>query len=77
VLGHGRRELAEAARAPPEAGVCVGLLRQLEHAAIELAERLARLTYRRFSSHSAAPDNETAIKAARFRLARLNVTVGF
>ena len=70
VLGHGRRDLADAgARAARDAGVCVGLQRELNVRAIELAERLARLTYpninRFFFTSGGAEANETAIKVAR------------
>jgi adenosylmethionine-8-amino-7-oxononanoate aminotransferase len=69
-LGHGRRELAEAARAQMETlGYASGYCGSSNLRAIELAERLARLTYaninRFFFTSGGAEANESAIKAAR------------
>lgn len=70
VLGHGRRELAEAARAQLETlAYASGYSGSSNLRAIELAERLARLTYptinRFFFTSGGAEANETAIKVAR------------
>ena len=69
-LGHGRRELAEAAREQIETlAYASGYSGNSNMRAIELAERLARLTYpainRFFFTSGGAEANETAIKAAR------------
>ena len=70
VLGHGRRELAEAAREQLETlAYASGYCGSSNPRAIELAERLARLTYpdinRFFFTSGGAEANETAIKVAR------------
>jgi adenosylmethionine-8-amino-7-oxononanoate aminotransferase len=70
VLGHGRRELAEAARAQLETLAYASSYAGSSNVrAIELAERLARLTYptinRFFFTSGGAEANETAIKLAR------------
>ena len=70
VLGHGRRELAEAARAQLETlAFASGYSGSSNVRAIELAERLARLTHptinRFFFTSGGAEANETAIKVAR------------
>ena len=70
VLGHGRRELAEAAREQLETlAYASGYCGSSNLRAIELAERLARLTYpninRFFFTSGGAEANETAIKVAR------------
>src|SRR6188474_1480976 len=69
-LGHGRRELAEAAREQMETlGYASGYSGSSNPRAIELAERLARLTYpginRFFFTSGGAEANESAIKVAR------------
>ncbi len=69
-LGHGRRELAEAAREQLETlGYASGYIGSSNLRAIELAERLARLTYPRinrfFFTSGGAEANESAIKVAR------------
>ena len=69
-LGHGRRELAEAAREQLETlAYASGYAGNSTMPAIELAERLARLTYpainRFFFTSGGAEANETAIKVAR------------
>ncbi len=69
-LGHGRRELAEAARDQLETlGYASGYIGSSNLPAIELAERLARLTYPRinrfFFTSGGAEANESAIKVAR------------
>ena len=69
-LGHGRRELAEAARDQLETlGYASGYAGSSNMRAIELAERLARLTYpainRFFFTSGGAEANESAIKMAR------------
>ncbi len=69
-LGHGRRELAEAARQQLETlGYASGYCGNSNVPAIELAERLARLTYpsinRFFFTSGGAEANESAIKVAR------------
>ena len=69
-LGHGRRELAEAAREQLETlGYASGYVGSSNVRAIELAERLARLTYPRinrfFFTSGGAEANESAIKVAR------------
>ena len=69
-LGHGRVELAEAARAQLETlGYVSGYTGSSNERAIELAERLARLTYpgidRFFFTSGGAEANESAIKVAR------------
>jgi adenosylmethionine-8-amino-7-oxononanoate aminotransferase len=69
-LGHGRRELAEAARDQLETlGYASGYIGSSNLRAIELAERLARLTYPRinrfFFTSGGAEANESAIKVAR------------
>ena len=70
VLGHGRRELADAAREQLETlAYASGYAGSSNPRAIELAERLARLTYpainRFFFTSGGAEANETAIKVAR------------
>lgn len=70
VLGHGRRELADAACDQMETLAYVsGYSGSSNPRAIELAERLARLTYpninRFFFTSGGAEANETAIKVAR------------
>jgi adenosylmethionine-8-amino-7-oxononanoate aminotransferase len=70
VLGHGRRELAEAAREQLETlAYASGYSGSSNVRAIELAERLARLIFpninRFFFTSGGAEANETAIKAAR------------
>jgi putrescine---pyruvate transaminase len=70
VLGHGRRELADAACGQMETLAYVsGYSGSSNPRAIELAERLARLTYpninRFFFTSGGAEANETAIKIAR------------
>jgi adenosylmethionine-8-amino-7-oxononanoate aminotransferase len=70
VLGHGRRELADAARGQMETLAYVsGYTGSSNPRAIELAEQLARLTYpdinRFFFTSGGAEANETAIKVAR------------
>jgi adenosylmethionine-8-amino-7-oxononanoate aminotransferase len=69
-LGHGRRDLAEAAREQLETlAYASGYCGNANVPAIELAERLARLTYpsinRFFFTSGGAEANESAIKAAR------------
>jgi adenosylmethionine-8-amino-7-oxononanoate aminotransferase len=69
-LGHGRRELAEAAREQiATLAFASGYCGSSNVRAIELAERLARLTYpainRFFFTSGGAEANESAIKAAR------------
>jgi adenosylmethionine-8-amino-7-oxononanoate aminotransferase len=70
VLGHGRRELADAAREQLETlAYASGYSGSSNLRAIELAERLAQLTYpdinRFFFTSGGAEANETAIKMAR------------
>ena len=70
VLGHGRRELADAAREQLETlAYASGYSGSSNVRAIELAERLTRLTYpninRFFFTSGGAEANETAIKMAR------------
>jgi adenosylmethionine-8-amino-7-oxononanoate aminotransferase len=70
VLGHGRRELAEAAREQMETlGYASGYAGSSNPRAIELAERLTRLTYPNinhfFFTSGGAEANESAIKVAR------------
>ncbi|HLG56226.1 MAG TPA: aspartate aminotransferase family protein [Vicinamibacterales bacterium] len=70
VLGHGRRELAEAAGEQLETlAYASGYCGSSNMRAIELAERLARLTYpainRFFFTSGGAEANESAIKMAR------------
>jgi len=70
VLGHGRRELADAAREQIETlAYASGYAGSSNPRAIELAERLARLTYpaidRFFFTSGGAEANESAIKVAR------------
>jgi putrescine---pyruvate transaminase len=70
VLGHGRRELVEAAREQLETlAYASGYSGSSNVRAIELAERLARLTYpsinRFFFTSGGAEANESAIKVAR------------
>jgi adenosylmethionine-8-amino-7-oxononanoate aminotransferase len=70
VLGHGRRELAEAAREQMETlAYASGYAGSSNLRAIELAERLGHLTYpnikRFFFTSGGAEANETAIKVAR------------
>jgi adenosylmethionine-8-amino-7-oxononanoate aminotransferase len=70
VLGHGRRELADAAREQLETlAYASGYAGSSNPRAIELAERLAQLTYpninRFFFTSGGAEANETAIKVAR------------
>ena len=70
VLGHGRRELADAAREQMEAlAYASGYAGSSNPRAIELAERLGQLTYpninRFFFTSGGAEANETAIKVAR------------
>lgn len=70
VLGHGRRELADAARQQMETlAYASGYAGSTNERAIELAERLARLTYpninRFFFTSGGAEANESAIKIAR------------
>ena len=69
-LGHGRRDLAEAAREQLETlAYASGYTGHSNVRAIELAERLARLTYpainRFFFTSGGAEANESAIKLAR------------
>jgi adenosylmethionine-8-amino-7-oxononanoate aminotransferase len=69
-LGHGRRELADAARAQMATlGYASGYTGNTNVPAIELAEKLARLTYPRinrfFFASGGAEANESAIKLAR------------
>ncbi|HKE83929.1 MAG TPA: aspartate aminotransferase family protein [Vicinamibacterales bacterium] len=69
-LGHGRRELAEAAREQMETlGYASGYVGSSNPRAIELAERLAKITYpsinRFFFTSGGAEANESAIKMAR------------
>ena len=69
-LGHGRRDLAEAAREQLETlAYASGYCGNANVPAIELAERLARLTYpsinRFFFTSGGAEANESAIKVAR------------
>lgn len=69
-LGHGRRELAEVARAQMETlAYASGYCGSSNERAIELAERLARLTYpginRFFFTSGGAEANESAIKVGR------------
>ena len=69
-LGHGRRELAEAARVQMETlAYASGYCGSSNERAIELGERLARLTYRGinrfFFTSGGAEANESAIKVAR------------
>jgi adenosylmethionine-8-amino-7-oxononanoate aminotransferase len=70
VLGHGRRELADAAREQMETlAYASGYAGSSNPKAIELAERLGQLTYphinRFFFTSGGAEANETAIKVAR------------
>jgi adenosylmethionine-8-amino-7-oxononanoate aminotransferase len=70
VLGHGRRELAEAAREQMETlAYASGYAGSSNPRAIELGERLGRLAYpninRFFFTSGGAEANETAIKVAR------------
>ena len=70
VLGHGRVELADAAREQMETlAYASGYAGSSNPRAIELAERLSRLTYpninRFFLTSGGAEANETAIKVAR------------
>jgi adenosylmethionine-8-amino-7-oxononanoate aminotransferase len=70
VLGHGRRELAEAAREQLETlAYASGYAGSSNVRAIDLAEQLARLTHphinRFFFTSGGAEANETAIKVAR------------
>jgi adenosylmethionine-8-amino-7-oxononanoate aminotransferase len=70
VLGHGRRELAEAARQQLETlAYASGYSGSSNPRAIELAERLSQLTYpninRFFFTSGGAEANESAIKVAR------------
>jgi adenosylmethionine-8-amino-7-oxononanoate aminotransferase len=70
VLGHGRRELADTAREQMETlAYASGYAGSSNPRAIELAERLASLTYpninRFFFTSGGAEANETAIKMAR------------
>jgi adenosylmethionine-8-amino-7-oxononanoate aminotransferase len=70
VLGHGRRELAEAARDQMETlAYASGYTGSTNPRAIELAERLAQRTYpsinRFFFTSGGAEANESAIKVAR------------
>jgi adenosylmethionine-8-amino-7-oxononanoate aminotransferase len=70
VLGHGRRDLAEAAREQIETlAYASGYAGSSNPRAIELGERLARLTYpsinRFFFTSGGAEANESAIKVAR------------
>jgi putrescine---pyruvate transaminase len=70
VLGHGRRDLAEAAREQMETlGYASGYAGSSNPRAIELAERLGRLIYpainRFFFTSGGAEANESAIKVAR------------
>jgi adenosylmethionine-8-amino-7-oxononanoate aminotransferase len=70
VVGHGRRELAEAAREQLETlAYASGYTGSTNPRAIELAERLAQLTYpkinRFFFTSGGAEANESAIKIAR------------
>jgi adenosylmethionine-8-amino-7-oxononanoate aminotransferase len=70
VLGHGRRELADAAREQLETlAYASGYSGSSNPLAIELAERLRQLTYpdinRFFFTSGGAEANETAIKVAR------------
>jgi adenosylmethionine-8-amino-7-oxononanoate aminotransferase len=70
VLGHGRRDLAEAAREQIETlAYASGYCGSSNPRAIELAEQLARLTYpnitRFFFTSGGAEANESAIKVAR------------
>jgi adenosylmethionine-8-amino-7-oxononanoate aminotransferase len=70
VLGHGRRELADAAREQLETlAYASGYSGSSNPRAIELGERLARLTYqninRFFFTSGGAEANESAIKVAR------------
>jgi adenosylmethionine-8-amino-7-oxononanoate aminotransferase len=70
VLGHGRRELAEAARQQMETlAYASGYAGSSNPRAVELAERLAQLIYpninRFFFTSGGAEANETAIKVAR------------
>jgi len=69
-LGHGRRDLAEAARAQLETlAYASGYTGHSNERAIELAEKLARVTYPRinrfFFTSGGAEANESAIKFAR------------
>ena len=71
VAGHGRTELAEAAARQMETlGYCSGYAGSSNAAAIELAERLAGLTYpsitRFFFTSGGAEATETNIKTARY-----------
>jgi adenosylmethionine-8-amino-7-oxononanoate aminotransferase len=70
VLGHGRRELADAAREQMETlAYASGYTGSTNPRAIELGERLAQLTYpninRFFFTSGGAEANESAIKVAR------------
>jgi adenosylmethionine-8-amino-7-oxononanoate aminotransferase len=70
-VGHGRRELAEAAaRQMEQLAYVSGYAGNTNLPAIELAERLQRLTYRNieafFFTSGGAEANETAFKTARF-----------
>src|SRR5678816_2226947 len=70
VLGHGRRELADAAREQMETlGYASGYAGSSNPRAIEVAERLGQLTYpkinRFFFTSGGAEANESAIKVAR------------
>jgi adenosylmethionine-8-amino-7-oxononanoate aminotransferase len=71
VLGHGRRELAEAAaRQMTELAYCSGYAGSSNARAIELAERLAAMTYpqvtRFFFTCGGAEATEASIKTARY-----------
>ncbi|HEV8002267.1 MAG TPA: aspartate aminotransferase family protein [Planctomycetaceae bacterium] len=69
--GHGRRELAEAAARQMETlAYCSGYAGSISPPAIELAERLAAITYssinRFFFTSGGGESNETAFKIARY-----------
>jgi adenosylmethionine-8-amino-7-oxononanoate aminotransferase len=71
VLGHGRRELAEAAaRQMNDLAYCSGYAGSTNPRAIELAERLASITYpsitRFFFTSGGAEATEASIKTARY-----------